>query len=167
MLPMSERPELTLRPIGYVLTAYDEGGGVPTQATGNAGETAEIVVFDELVPGLRGLEGFDYAWLVSWFDRSSEPASLDVVPHPLRETGQTFGVFATRSPERPNPLGLSLVRILGVVGARVRFAGVDLLDRTPVLDLKPYAPGVDTPPDGTDVRTGWIGELSRRSARPA
>ena len=151
--------ELTLRPIGYVRTAYDEGGAVPTQATSNPAEAAEIIVREELVPGLRGLDGFDYAWLLSWFDRSTQPASLDVVPHPLRHTGQTFGVFATRSPERPNPLGLSLVRILGIDGARVRFAGVDLLDGTPVLDLKPYAPGVDMPPPGTDVRTGWIGEL--------
>jgi tRNA-Thr(GGU) m(6)t(6)A37 methyltransferase TsaA len=158
---MASMSELTLRPIGYVRTAYDEGGDVPTQATGNAGETAEIVVRDDLAPGLRGLESFDYAWLLSWFDRSEEPASLDVVPHPLRDTGRTFGVFATRSPERPNPLGLSLVRILGIEGPRVRFAGVDLLDRTPVLDLKPYAPGVDTPPEGTDIRTGWIGELGR------
>jgi tRNA-Thr(GGU) m(6)t(6)A37 methyltransferase TsaA len=147
------------RPIGFVHTGYDDAGSVPTQAAGGNGGTAELVVDDAWVPGLRGLEGFDYAWLLCWFHRIEEP-ELDVVPHPLRHTGQTFGVFATRSPARPNPIGLSLVRILEVDGARVRFGGVDLLDGTPVLDIKPYMPGVDVPPEGADVRTGWLSAAS-------
>jgi tRNA-Thr(GGU) m(6)t(6)A37 methyltransferase TsaA len=144
-----------LEPIGTVHTGYDDTDSVPTQAAGGNGGTAELVVDDRFVPGLRGLEGFDYAWLLCLFDRVTEP-ELEVVPHPLRHTGQSFGVFATRSPARPSPIGLSLVRILDVDGARVRFAGVDLLDGTPVLDIKPYMPGVDIPPEGAAVRTGWL-----------
>ena len=146
-----------LHPIGYVLTARDDPGDIPTQAPENSGETGELVVLREFAPALRGLEGFDYAWLISWFDRlAAEPAPLEVVPHALRETGETYGGFAPRSPARPNNLGLGLVRILGIEGERVRFAGVDLLDRTPVLDVKPFIPGIDIPAEGTATGGGWV-----------
>jgi tRNA-Thr(GGU) m(6)t(6)A37 methyltransferase TsaA len=153
-------PEVTLRPIGYVVTAHDDPESTPTQAPGDAEGKGELVVLPEFIAGLRGLEGFDYAWLISWFDRlADEPARLEEVPHALRDTGQTFGVFATRSPARPNHLGLSLVRVLSIDGARMRFAGVDLLDHTPVLDIKPFIPQIDIPPEGAAARSGWIGEL--------
>jgi tRNA-Thr(GGU) m(6)t(6)A37 methyltransferase TsaA len=152
---------MRLRPIGYVRTAHADGADVPSQATANSGETGELDVLPEFASGLRGLEGFDYAWLISWFDRvGSELAALEVVPHPLRETGQTFGVFATRAPTRPNAIGLSQVRILGIEGAKVRFAGVDLLDGTPILDIKPFMPGIDVPAEGDDVRVGWLDKLN-------
>jgi tRNA-Thr(GGU) m(6)t(6)A37 methyltransferase TsaA len=155
-------PQVALHPIGYVLTGHHRPDDTPTQAPENAAETGELVVLAEFTKGLRGLEGFDYAWLVSWFDRlAGEPARLEEVPHALRATGQRFGVFATRSPARPNHLGLSLVRILGIEGSRMRFAGVDLLDRTPVLDLKPFVPQIDVPPEGAAAGSGWIGELGR------
>lgn len=83
-----------------------------------------------------------------------------MVPHPLRATGQRFGVFATRSPARPNHLGLSLVRVLSIDGARMRFTGVDLLNHTPVLDIKPFAPQVDFPDLGAAARIGWMGQLA-------
>jgi tRNA-Thr(GGU) m(6)t(6)A37 methyltransferase TsaA len=151
---------MKLQPIGYVRTAHADDKDVPTQAPGNI-ETGELEVLPEFAPGLRGLEGFDYAWLISWFDRVGfEPAALDVVPHPLRDTGETFGVFATRAPTRPNAIGLSRVRILGVEGAKVRFAGVDLLDGTPILDIKPYMPRIDMPDEGSDIRTGWLEKLN-------
>ena len=159
---MPARGEVPLHPIGYVLTGHEQLDGTPTQAPENAGETAELVVLAEFAAGLRGLEGFDYAWLITWFDRlAGEPGRLEDVPNALRETGQTFGVYATRSPARPNHLGLSLVRILSVDGARMRFAGVDLLDRTPVLDIKPFIPQVDIPPEGASAASGWIGRLAR------
>jgi tRNA-Thr(GGU) m(6)t(6)A37 methyltransferase TsaA len=140
-----------------VLTARQEPGDVPTQAPENAGEAGELVVLPEFAAALRGLEGFDYAWLISWFDRlAGETAPLEVVPHALRETGQTYGVFATRSPARPNNLGLSLVRVLGIEGERLRFAGVDLLDRTPILDVKPFVPAIDIPDEGTGAGSGWL-----------
>ncbi len=146
---------MTLRPIGYVLTGLEGGDSTPAQATDNVSE-GELVVHAELREGLNGLEGFDYVWLITWFDRVADgPAPLEQVPRPLRGTGRRFGVFATRSPARPNPVGLSLVRVLGIEGRRLRFAGVDLLDRTPVLDIKPFFPEDDIPVHGGDARTGF------------
>ncbi len=114
------------------------------------------------MPGLRGLEGFDYAWIVAYFDRlAGEPPRLEEEPHPLSGTGRVFGVFATRSPARPNNIGMSRVRLLGIEGNVVRFAGVDLMDGTPVLDLKPFMAKVDIPPEGDAVRSGWLDELER------
>jgi tRNA-Thr(GGU) m(6)t(6)A37 methyltransferase TsaA len=151
----TDPPEVTLRPIGYVLTGLEGGDSTPAQATDNVSE-GELVVHAELREGLKGLEGFDYVWLITWFDRvADEPAPLEQVPRPLRGTGRRFGVFATRSPARPNPVGLSLVRVLGIEGRRLRFAGVDLLDRTPVLDIKPFFPEDDVPVHGADARTGF------------
>ena len=153
---------MMLQPIGYVRTAHTGDTDAPTQATANAAETGELDVLAEFAAGLRGLEGFDYAWLISWFDRvGSEPAALDVVPHSLRDTGETFGVFATRAPTRPNAIGLSRVRILGIEGAKVRFAGVDLLDGTPILDIKPFIPGIDVPAEGNEIRAGWLDRVNR------
>lgn len=155
-----EPSHVTLRPIGYVRTAYAERDATPTQAPYNAEEAAELVVLPDFVAGLRGLEGFDYAWLIAWFDRlAAEPPRIEEVPHPLSGTGRSYGVFATRSPARPNNLGLSRVRLLGIEGDRVRFAGVDLMDGTPVLDVKPFMSAVDIPPGGAAVRSGWVDEL--------
>lgn len=160
MLAAMHTGDVTLRAIGHVRTRYAERRSTPTQAPYNAAETAELVVLAEFAAGLRGLEGFDYAWLLAWFDRlAGEPPRIEEVPHPLGGTGQSFGAFATRSPARPNNIGLSRVRILGVEGDRVRFAGVDLMDGTPVLDVKPFMPAVDIPPEGRAVRSGWTDRL--------
>ena len=151
---------MNLEPIGYVATAFADRDATPTQAPYHPEETGELVVLPEYVPALRGLEGFDFTWLIAFFDRlAGEPPRLEEEPHPLRGTGRTFGVFATRSPARPNHLGLSRVRLLGVEGDRVRFAGVDLMDGTPVLDVKPFIAQVDVPPEGDAVRSGWLDEL--------
>jgi tRNA-Thr(GGU) m(6)t(6)A37 methyltransferase TsaA len=149
---------MELQPIGRVSTS--PGERTASQSAENTGATGELVLLDEFAPALRGLEGFDYAWLIAYFDRlADEPPRLEEVPNALRETGQTFGVFATRSPARPNNLGLSLVRILGIDGVRIRFAGVDLLDGTPILDIKPYIPSADVPAEADAVRIGWLGDL--------
>ncbi|MDQ3152902.1 MAG: tRNA (N6-threonylcarbamoyladenosine(37)-N6)-methyltransferase TrmO [Actinomycetota bacterium] len=115
----------------------------------------------EFSAGLDGLAGFDHAWLITWLDRAPEPEpDLHVVPFLLHGTGQRVGVFATRHPARPNPLGLSVVRILDVDGGMVWFRGVDLCDGTPVLDIKPWEQHLDVPgyPDAdaiAAIRGGW------------
>ena len=106
-------------------------------------------VFPEFVPGLQDLDGFERIWLSYWFDRAA-PARLVVKPF---LDPHERGVFATRSPSRPNPLGLSCVRLLGIDGGKLRIGEVDILDNTPLLDIKPYAPSLDC----FEVhRVGWL-----------
>ena len=94
---------------------------------------------NEFAPGLRDLEGFDHLWLLYWFDRA-RAAQLEVIPY---LDMQKRGVFATRAPSRPNPVGLSCVRLLAIEGPCLRVTGLDILDATPLLDIKPYVPDFD------------------------
>jgi tRNA-Thr(GGU) m(6)t(6)A37 methyltransferase TsaA len=145
--------------IGYVRTARTELERTPVQAAANRGEEGLLEIEPEYAEGLDGLAGFDYAWLLSWLDRPDRPgAELTQVPYLLRRERRRMGIFATRGPRRVNPIGLSLVRLLEVSGRTVRFAGVDLLDGTPVLDLKPYVTKFDRPPG--EPRCGWFDGVS-------
>ena len=146
---------MTLTPIGHIRTPYIDRYSAPRQP-GMAREGAEGVI--ELIGGmnfeqaLEDLEGFDRIWVIYWFHRNSgwRPKVL-----PPRGTDRKRGVFATRSPHRPNPLGLSLLRLVDIRGRRIRVADVDLLDGTPILDIKPYLPSVEAFPGS---RTGWLEE---------
>ncbi len=150
-----KRPSYTLRPIGVIHTPYTEKSRTPRQPGAQGEQTIGRVV---LHPGmnfeqaLKDLEGFERIWLVTWFDRVSgwKPRVL-----PPRERTKR-GLFATRSPHRPNPLGISLVRLLGVKGRELTVENPDLLDGTPVLDIKPYVPGVEAFPES---RAGWLDAL--------
>jgi tRNA-Thr(GGU) m(6)t(6)A37 methyltransferase TsaA len=149
-----------LQVIGHVRSGRLDPPGTPIQSLRNPDERARVVLRPELAEGLDGLAGFDYAWLLTWLhlgDAAIRPA-LRVEPFLLRGTGQRIGVFATRYPERPNPLGLSVVRVLGVDRNVLHFAGVDLCDGTPVLDVKPWEQHLDIPgyPSAPDaIRGGW------------
>ncbi|MET1074445.1 MAG: tRNA (N6-threonylcarbamoyladenosine(37)-N6)-methyltransferase TrmO [Umezawaea sp.] len=154
--------------IGVVRTARTTKADTPVQAGLNRAEHGVLHVAEEFAEGLAELDGFDYAWLVSWLDRHGEtgPAPLTQVPYLLRRTPREVGLFATRSPRRVNPIGLSLVRLLGVEGTTVRFAGVDLIDGTPVVDVKPYVAAFDLPPG--EPRCGWVDEVAlAEGATPA
>lgn len=113
-------------------------------------------VFDEFVPGLRDLEGFERIWLLHWFDRARFEECALVIKPSLDNTAH--GVFATCAPARPNPIGMSAVRLLEVRGNGLAIGGVDILDRTPLLDIKPYAPQFDC---FAVLRSGW-----RQRSRP-
>lgn len=170
-----------LRPIGYLRTAYHSLAETPIQTSRNPDEPGRLVVLDRYVAGLEGLEEFDYAHLIClldqvWLadDHGARPFTGDrlrPVPFLLQATGERVGVFATRSPVRPNYLALSLVRIVAVNGNLVDFRGVDLVDGTPVLDIKPFEPHLDVPgyQPGTDwldrIRGGWY-QRSNAAANP-
>jgi tRNA-Thr(GGU) m(6)t(6)A37 methyltransferase TsaA len=98
------------------------------------------VLEPEYLEGLKDMEGFERVWLLYWFDRAAIPSELIVTPY-LEDT--PHGVFATRAPARPNPIGMSPVRLLSVEGNVLRLADVDILDGTPLLDIQPYAPRFD------------------------
>jgi tRNA (adenine37-N6)-methyltransferase len=100
------------------------------------------------MPGLRDLLGFERIWLIYYFDRA-RPAALEVAPY--LDT-QSHGVFATRAPARPNPIGLSCVKLLAVEGNRLQISEVDILDGTPLWDIKPYVPDFDA---FDSERNGW------------
>jgi tRNA (adenine37-N6)-methyltransferase len=145
------------------------------QSALNRSERGTLEIFEAFAEGLAGLDGFDYVWLLSWLgdgsatsvgadsadsadnDPATERPPLTQVPFLLRPQQRSMGVFATRGPRRVNPIGLSLVRLLAVSGREVSFAGVDLVDGTPVIDLKPYVTRFDSPPG--QPRCGWFDEL--------
>ena len=111
--------------------------------------------------GLDGLAGFGYAWMLTWLHRSDDPADepdMSRMPFLLRKQQRRIGLFATRAPSRINSIGLSLIQILGVTGTSISFAGVDVIDRTPVLDIKPYVTRFDRPPG--DPRCGWFDDVT-------
>ena len=122
---------------------------MPIQPVGAAPASGEIIIDEAYAEGLRDLEGFSHIILLYVFHRAG-PLRLSVVP--FLDT-QPRGVFATRAPSRPNPIGLSLVRLVGRDGCVLSIAGIDMLDGTPVLDIKPYIPSLE-PVSG--VRLGWL-----------
>ncbi len=123
---------------------------MPIQPAAARGVRGAVEVLPEFCDGLADLEGFDRVILIYHFHRS-EGYVLRVVPF-LDDC--EHGVFATRAPRRPNPIGLSVVRLVGVDGCRLEVEDVDVLDGTPVLDIKPYVPSFDAYPDECD---GWFG----------
>lgn len=157
-----EEPELTLRPIGYVRAASRLKFDSPHQPATDSDEVNVV----ELLPGhqfelaLQDLDGFDKIWLVSWFNqnRSWRPRVL-----PPRGPAKRRGVFATRSPHRPNPIGLTCVSLLAVEGRILRVGPLDLIDGTPILDIKPYLRTVDCHPES---RLGWVEEIEEAESNP-
>jgi tRNA-Thr(GGU) m(6)t(6)A37 methyltransferase TsaA len=147
-------------PIGYVASPHDDIDGMPLQAMADTKGTSRIEVSEEHAGCLIDLEGFSHAWVLAHLHETigwgeTVDPFLDEVPH---------GTFATRSPHRPNAIGLSLARIVSVEAAAVVVDGLDLLDGSPVLDLKPYVPLFDTPVG--EVRFGWFeGRAERVFAR--
>ena len=140
---------LALNPIGVIRSPFREAPGTPIQPTFAEDAEGTVEVFPDYAAGLSDLAGLDRIWLVYWFDRAG-PARLRVVP--FRDTAER-GVFATRAPCRPNPIGLSCVRLLSVAANMLTIACVDILDATPLLDIKPYVPEFDAYPQS---RAGWL-----------
>lgn len=149
----------TLAPIGVIRTPYRKKPGTPIQPTYAGKELSELEVFEPYVQGLKDLDGFERIWLIYLFDRSKTWKPLVV---PFRDVVER-GVFATRAPARPCPIGLSVVELVAVEGGRVRFRGADMLDGTPLLDIKPYVPEFEAHPGS---RAGWL-DLKARDARRA
>lgn len=153
---------ITIEPIGIIRTPYKERQQAPRQP--GVGPQ-DIVGTIELFPdrnfdqALEDLAGFERIWIVSWFHLNPDwkPKVL-----PPRSGRTKRGVFATRSPHRPNPIGLSLCTLLGVSGRTIRVANPDLLDGTPILDIKPYIPYAEAFPDSA---AGWIDELPQETER--
>lgn len=148
-------------PIGVVRSPFTGAAGTPIQPGGARPVPGEVVVDEAYAEGLSDLDGFSHIHLLYVFHRAGPPR-LRVVPF-LDTVAR--GVFATRAPSRPNPIGLSLVRLVGLAGRVLAIEGVDMLDGTPVLDIKPHIPSLE--PKG-GVRLGWLeGKAAAMGARTA
>lgn len=143
-----------LRVIGHLRSCLREKFGAPRQPLLAPGATATLTIRKEFLPehSLAGLEGFTHVWLFSYFHLNTNKKFLPKV-RPPRLKGAAVGLFASRSPHRPSPLGLSLARLTKVEGATLHLAGVDLVDGTPILDVKPYIPEWDSVPHAS---AGWV-----------
>ncbi len=142
------QPTYTFTPIGVIHSDFVEREGMPCQAARSEAE-GTVEVFDAYGEGLRDIEGFSHIILVYVFDRGGE-VSLTVRPF-LDDADH--GVFSTRHPNRPNPIGLSVVELLRRDRNKLFVKGLDVLDQTPLLDIKPYVPRFDHHPAD---RTGWL-----------
>ena len=140
--------ELTLRPIGVIRSPFTSPRDMPIQAAFSEAE-GTIEVYPEYVAGLQDIEGFSHLTLLYWFHRS---ADYQLVIKPFLDK-VARGLFAIRYPARPNPIGLSTVELLAREGGVLRVRGLDVLDGTPLLDIKPFVPGFDHR-EGT--RVGWL-----------
>jgi tRNA-Thr(GGU) m(6)t(6)A37 methyltransferase TsaA len=150
-----------LHAIGVVRSDYTELDSTPIQAAINRARHGRIELGDAYKGGLDGLADFAYAWMLTWLHQSDDRANdpdMSRMPFLLRRQGRRIGLFATRSPRRVNPIGLSLIQILGVTGSSVSFAGVDVIDGTPVIDIKPYVTRFDRPPG--DPHCGWYDDVA-------
>ena len=141
--------DVVYKAIGVVRTPFKQPRGTPIQPSAAADAEGVVEVFEEFADGLCDLQGFSHIILLYHFHLVSGWA-LKVKPY--MDT-QERGVFATRSPKRPNPIGMSVVRLLRVEGNRLFVRGVDILDGTPLLDIKPYVPQFNA---GGEVRIGWL-----------
>lgn len=144
----------TPRAIAVARTSYQSTADVP-KGLGAAHEaTGTLQVLTEFVAGLTDIEGFSHLFVLWVFDRSTGFELLGIPPSDTK----AHGVFATRSPRRPNPIGLTVVELLRREGASLHVRGVDMLDGTPILDIKPYLTSIPA----ESLKRGWLEEAERR-----
>lgn len=153
---MSEADPLILRPIGHIETPFHDPKGMPIQPSGAVEVRGRVIVDSLYSEGLDDLEDFSHLILIYHFHRS-EGYRLKVTP--FMDTAER-GLFATRAPRRPNPIGLSVVRLLSRRGRILEVQGIDVLDGTPLLDIKPFVPAFDAP---AAERTGWLESNSHKA----
>jgi tRNA-Thr(GGU) m(6)t(6)A37 methyltransferase TsaA len=150
--------EITFYPIGVVHSPFKELSDMPIQPVGDHSESGVVEIFDEFTEGLKDIDGFSHIMLIYYFHRV-EKRVLTVIPFLDKEQR---GIFATRAPVRPNPIGLSVVRLVERAGSKLKVDDLDILDGTPLLDIKPYIPEFDHRPDAA---IGWLEDARGRVAQ--
>lgn len=140
--------EICMKPIGYVESPYTSEEHIPKGRGAKHEAEGTLVIHPDLAEGLQDIEGFSHLFVIWVFHRSQ---GFSLLSHPPT-ADRPHGVFATRSPRRPNPIGLTVVELLGREGNRLRVRGVDMLDGTPILDIKPYLSSVPE----ENLRRGWM-----------
>ena len=160
-MPLKENPELqiTARVIGVIRTPFLEAAGTPIQSVYGEKIEGRVLLYEPYAAALDDIEGFDRLWLIYWMDRVSD-FKPRIIPY---RDDREHGLFATRSPCRPNPIGMSAVRLTKRDGDTLYIADIDMLDGTRLLDIKPYIPAFDSHPG---CRAGWVdtARVDRRCA---
>jgi len=154
----ANQAKFTMTPIGYVRSQYTETSQVPKGLGAKHDAEGELEILPEYEIGLTDIEGFSHLIVVWVFDRSDTVELCGKVPS---DEQRPHGVFATRSPRRPNPIALTAVELLGREGRRLRVRGLDMLDSTPILDIKPYLTNVAE----EKLRRGWLAEAEARKGK--
>ncbi len=152
---MGQEAELSrvfsMKPIGFVRSRYTDTSQIPKGLGAEHHAEGVLDILPEYEQGLADVEGFSHLYVLWVFDRAGAPSLIACPP----SDHKPHGVFATRSPQRPNPIALTVVTLLGREGAKLFVRGVDMLDGTPILDIKPYLSSV---PD-SELRRGWLDEV--------
>jgi tRNA-Thr(GGU) m(6)t(6)A37 methyltransferase TsaA len=146
----------TPRPIGFAKTPHAATKQIPKGLGAKHDAEGALEILPEFEAGLQDLEGFSHLYVLWVFDRAD---GFDLVATPPSDEGRSHGVFATRSPRRPNPIALTVVELLRRDGRVLHVRGVDMLDGTPILDIKPYLSSI--PEDR--LKRGWLADAERRS----
>jgi tRNA (adenine37-N6)-methyltransferase len=149
--------DITMTAIGAVQTPFTATSEIPKGPDAKHDADGVIEIDPAFEAGLQDIEGFSHLFVLWAFHKAG---GYDLVAHPPSDD-RPHGVFATRSPQRPNPIGLTVVQLLGRDGRRLRVRGVDMLDGTPVLDIKPYLSSIPA----ADLRRGWLDEAEARRGR--
>lgn len=143
--------EIRYRPIGIIHSEFKKKEGIPIQPTGASKKKGQVEIFPEYVLGLRDLEGFSHIYLIYHFHLSR---GYSLFAKPFMDD-KKHGVFATHAPRRPNAIGMSVVRLVGRKDNILEVENIDIIDGTPLLDIKPYIPSF-VEKDKADVRIGWL-----------
>ena len=146
--------KIEYQPLGLIHTPFKKTEGMPIQPAGARGVCGTVEVFPEYAEGLQDLLGFSHIMLLYHFHQSTDSPLL-VTPF---MDSQPRGVFATRAPNRPNPIGISVVKLIKIEGRNLHVENVDVLNETPLLDIKPYVPEFD---HHQADRIGWLEQTSR------
>jgi tRNA-Thr(GGU) m(6)t(6)A37 methyltransferase TsaA len=152
---------LEIQPIGLVRTPFTSKYAAPRQPGSALEKSIGVITLNDgcnFEQALHDLQGFDYVWVIFWFHKNKNWKPKVLPPHGGRIKR---GLFSTRSPHRPNPIGLSLCRLIDIKGRTIRIENPDMLDGTPVLDIKPYIPHAESRPN---ARAGWIDESNEQTA---
>jgi tRNA-Thr(GGU) m(6)t(6)A37 methyltransferase TsaA len=147
----------TSRPIGFVTSPYKNTGEIPKGLGAKHEADGILNILPEFEPGLTDIEGFSHLIILWEFDRSQGFELLGAPPSDNRP----HGVFATRSPRRPNPIGITIVELLGRAGTELQVRAVDMLDGTPILDIKPYLSSIPA----EKLRRGWLAAAEARQGK--
>ncbi len=154
---MASTKEFVFRPVGFVRSPFSETKQIPKGPGAKHEEEGVLELSPELEAGLKDIEGFSHLFVIWVFHRAE---GFELVGTPPVDD-RPHGVFATRSPRRPNPIGLTVVELLRRDGAKLHVRGVDMLDGTPILDIKPYLSSVPM----EKVRRGWLAEAEARRSK--